>query len=140
MSQAVSLLEQGLEWKPEHSESNLTLGRLHGWLGDQDQAILALERSVELDSREPMTRYGPWIPWLRMLTGAQPVDPWDDLLRIYGHWNTRYPQRAEIYLLRALVWAQHKEDPERARSLVQSGLEAGAKPAGLLLHYASLLE
>ena len=140
MSRAVGLLERGLEWKPDHSPSYLTLGRLDSWLGDQEQAILALERSVELDGHEPMARYGPWMPWLRKLTGAEPVDPWDDLLQIYGSWNIRYPQRAEVYLLRALVWAQHKGDPARARALVQAGLEAGAEPAGLLDQYLSVLE
>jgi len=140
MSQAAGLLERGLERKPEHSQSYLTLGRLHGWKGDQEQAVLALERSVDLDGHEPMARYGPWIPWSRKLTGAEPVDPWNDLLKVYGYWNTRYPQRAEVYVLRAMVWARHKDDPARARALVQAGLEAGAEPAGLLLRYSSMLE
>jgi hypothetical protein len=140
MSQAISQLERGLEWKPDHSQSYLTLGRLHSWLGDQEQAILALERSVELDGPEPMARYGPWVPWLRKLTGAQPADPWDDLMQVYRHWNNRYPQRAEMYVLRAMVWARYKNNPARARTLVQAGLDAGAEPAGLLVHYLSTLE
>jgi tetratricopeptide (TPR) repeat protein len=140
MSRAASLLERGLQWKPDHSQSLRTLGRLYGWLGHQEQAILALERSVELDGLAPMARYGPWMPWLRKLTAAEPVDPWDDLMWIYRHWNNRYPQRAEGYVLRALVWARHKDDPARARALVQSGVDAGAEPAGLLVHYLSLLE
>ncbi len=140
MSRAATLLERGLRWKPDHGQSYLTLGRLHSWLGDQEQAMLALERSVELDGPEPMARYGPWVPWLRKLTGAQPVDPWDDLRQVYRHWNNRYPQRAEIYVLRALVWARYKDDPARARALVQAGLDAGAEPAGLLVHYLSTLE
>jgi hypothetical protein len=140
MSRAASLLERGLHWKPDHSQSLRTLGRLYGWLGHQEQAILALERSVDLDGRDPMARYGPWMPWLRTLTGAEPVDPWDDLLWIYRYWNNRYPQRAEGYVLRALVWARHQGDPARARALVQTGLDAGAEPAGLLVHYWSMLE
>ena len=140
MSRAIGLLERGLEWKPDHSQSYRTLGRLHSWLGDQEQAIQALQRSVELDGHDPMARYGPWMPWLRKLTGAEPVDPWDDLLWIYRHWNNRHPTRAEGYVLRALVLAQHKEDLARARGLVQAGLEAGAEPSGLLVHYLSVLE
>ena len=137
MAQAVSLLERGLQWKPDHSQSYRTLGRLHGWLGDQEQASQALERSVDLDGEHPMARYGPWLFWLRALTGAEPVDPWDDLLWIYRHWNNRYPDRAEGYVLRALVWDTHKGDSARARKLLASGLEKGAEPEELLSYCLS---
>ena len=44
------------------------------------------------------------------------------------------------YILGALVWVQHKDDPARARALVQTGLGAGAEPTALLIHYSSILE
>jgi O-antigen ligase len=137
MAQAVGLLERGLQWKPDHSQSYRTLGRLHSWLGNQEQAIQALERSVDLDSKRPMARYGPWVLWLRALTGAEPVDPWDDLLLIYRYWNARYPDRAEGYVLRALVWDRHKGDSARARQMLVSGLEEGAEPEALLRYCLS---
>jgi len=39
-----------------------------------------------------------------------------------------------------LVWDKHKGDLVRARQMLESGLEQGAEPRGLLAHYLSQLE
>jgi putative inorganic carbon (hco3(-)) transporter len=139
VAQAASLLERGAQWQPDHSQSLRTLGRLYAWLGQQESAIQVLERSVDLDLTDPMARYAPWLPPLRRLTGQEPPAGADDLAWVYGHWSSRYPQRAEGFALLSLVWAEHKDDPDRARAIVQSGLDAGAEPADLLTYYSSLL-
>jgi len=39
-----------------------------------------------------------------------------------------------------MVWERHKTEPERARQVLEAGLENGAKPQGLLTYYRSQLE
>lgn len=140
LARAAAYLEQAVQSQPNHRQALRTLGRLYGWLGESERGLEALERAVSLDGEAPMARYGPWLPWLRELTGAKPVDPWDDLLWVYRNWNNRYPQRAEGYVLRALVLERHKGDPAGAQRVLTSGVEKGAKPEGLLSHYLSQFE
>lgn len=134
MGRAAALLEQGLPARPADGQVHRTLGRLHAWLGHQPAAVEALEQSVDLDVEDPMARYGPWLPPLRRLTGQEPPPAADDLLRVYSHWNNRYPARAEGYVLVSLVLAGHKGDAAGARQALEAGLEAGAQPRDLLVY------
>jgi tetratricopeptide (TPR) repeat protein len=139
---ALAPLRRAAERAPENVYVWERLGSLYAWQGDYAAAVAAIERRVALDGGqpEPMARYAPFEVARRRVQRATGQDPWEDLLWVYRHWNDRYPQRAEGYVLHALVWAQHKGDPARARAVLQSGLDAGAEPAGLLAYYAALLE
>lgn len=134
MGRAVGLLERGLPARPADGQVHRTLGRLHAWLGHQPAALEALEQSVALDIEDPMARYGPWLPPLRRLTGQEPPPAADDLLRVYTHWNNRYPARAEGYVLVSLILAGPKDDEARARQALEAGLEAEAQPRDLLVY------
>jgi len=116
------------------------LGSLYAWQGNYEASLDALERRVELEPENPMSRYAPWMPWVRRLQGEEPSRGWNDLLWVYRHWQTRYPDRAEGYVRSAMVWERHKTEPERARQVLEAGLENGAKPQGLLTYYRSQLE
>jgi tetratricopeptide (TPR) repeat protein len=116
------------------------LGSLYAWQGDNEAALDALERRVMLDPENSMARYATWIPWLRQLQGQEPSAGWDDLLWIYQNWQNRYPDRAEGYVRSAIVWERYKAQPERARQVLETGLENRAKPQGLLNYYRSQLE
>jgi len=137
---AATHLERAVQRQPGNSQACRTLARLYGWLGQYEPAMDALGRAVELDGQDPLGRYGPWVPWLRQLQGESQKDRWEDLLWIYGYWQNRYPDRAESYVQIALVWDRHKGDLVRARQMLESGLEQGAEPRGLLVHYLSQLE
>ena len=116
------------------------LGTLYAWQGDYEAALDALERRVVLEPENPMSRYAPWMPWLRQLQGQEPSSGWDDLLWVYQHWQTRYPDRAEGYVRSAIVWERYKGEPGRARQVLETGLENRAKPQGLLTYCRSQLE
>lgn len=116
------------------------LGSLYAWQGDYEAALDALARRVMLEPENSVARYAPWLPWLRQLQGQEPGSRWEDLLWVYGNWQSRYPDRAEGYVRSAVVWERFKGEPERARQLLETGLESMAKPEGLLTYYRSRLE
>lgn len=116
------------------------LGSLYAWQGDYEAALDALQQRVVAEPENPMARYAPWMPWLRHLQGQEPSSGWDDLLWVYRHWQTRYPDRAEGYVRSAIVWERYKAEPGRARQVLETGLENRAKPQGLLTYCRSQLE
>ncbi len=140
LARTASHLERAAQWRPDDSQLYRTLGRLYGWLGEDDLALDVLERSVELDGEDAMGAYAPWVVWARRLQGEEGPDRWEDLVGIYGLWMVRYPQRAESYIQIALVWERHLGDSARARAVLESGLENGAQPRELVSYYVSLLE
>ena len=140
LSRAASHLEGALRRQPGNSQTYRTLGRLYGWLGQYERAMGALDHGVRLDGEDPMTRYAPWVVWLREIQGNGGSDRWEDLIRIYSYWMRRYPKRAESYIQTALVWEKHKGNPPRARAALESGLDNGAEPEGLLNYYLSQLK
>jgi len=137
---ALGPLRRAAARDPENVYLADLLGSLYAWQGDYEAALDALERRVMLEPENPMARYAPWMPWLRQLQGQEPSSGWDDLLWVYGHWQTRYPDRAEGYVRSAIVWARYKGEPGRAQQVLEAGLEKGAKPQGLLTYYRSQLE
>ncbi len=140
---ALTTLRRAADRAPENVYVQERLGSLYAWQGDYGAALAAIERRVALDGggREPLARYAAFEVARRALEpeGQAGPAPWEDLLWVYGQWNRRYPQRAEGYVLQAVVWAEHKGDAARARALLRAGLDAGAEPAGLLAYYASVL-
>jgi putative inorganic carbon (HCO3(-)) transporter len=115
------------------------LGRVRAELGEYEAALAAFEGRVALDGEDALARYAPWELWRRRLTGEAPGDPWRDLLWIYSQWQSRFPQRAEYYVLPALVRAGPQHDLPAAVRVIHAGLDRGAEPQGLLQHYSAAL-
>lgn len=140
LQSAAVFTNQALNHEPGNAQSYALLGSLYAWQGDQVAAVAALERRVTLDGRNPMATYAPFETLRRQLVAGEGHNEWDDLIRVYTHWNSRYPDRAEGYVQLAVVWQQHKGNPARATSLIQSGLERGAEPRDLLIYYLEKYE
>lgn len=132
-------LRRALRWDPNNSHAYHILGRLYGWLGEYERSIQAFSRGVELDGEDPVGRYAPSESCLRRIRGEMNHDRWDDAIRVYSQWMTRFPKRAESYVQIAIVWDQHKHDPARALAVLHSGSEK-AEPCGLLEYYRSRIE
>lgn len=115
------------------------LGRVLGWLGEYQAAVEALNREVEIDAEDAIARYAPFESLHRRIEGTEGHDKWDDTLRIYRPWMSRFPERAESYVLVALVKDQYQDDPKAAASVLNSGIARGAEPRGLLLYYLGQL-
>jgi putative inorganic carbon (HCO3(-)) transporter len=115
------------------------LGRVLGWLGEYQAALEALNREVELDGENAIARYAPFESLRRRIEGTEGHDKWGDTLRIYTPWMIRFPERAESYVLIALVRDQYQDDPKGAARVLNSGIESGAEPRGLLLYYLGQL-
>ena len=116
------------------------LGSLRAWRGDSAGAIVDLQERVALDGPDALRRYAPWVVWQRRLEGSSQVAGWADTVWFYSYWMRRYPDRAELYALVACAWEQWLDAPDRARAALESGLEKGAEPTGLLTTYLGRLE
>jgi putative inorganic carbon (HCO3(-)) transporter len=134
---ALASLQRALARDPDNVYLHERLGSLYAWQGDYRAAMAAFEDRVALDGQDPVGRYAPFEALRRQIQGETAHDPWDDVLWIYGNWMQRFPERAEPYVQVALVWEKHKGDATRARAVIESGLENGAEPAGLLRYYLS---
>jgi len=127
----VDELERVAAVRPDNAHLARLQGEALGWLGDYAGGVAALGRVVELDGRDPLGSYAPFEA-LRRLVAAEPArDRWEDLLWVYGHWVSRFPQRAEAYICTALVHAS-RGNVARAAAVLRSGLSNGAQPRGLL--------
>jgi len=133
-------LRRALARDPDHAQAYSLLGSIHAWQGDYAAAVEALDRRVALDGRDPFGRYAPFEALRRRIQGGTGYDPWDDVLRLYSQWMTRFPDRAETYVQAAIVWHRHKGDRARAIALLRSGLARKAQPQGLLVYYLARLE
>jgi putative inorganic carbon (HCO3(-)) transporter len=129
-------LERALLWQANNSHLHSLLGQVRGWLGDEEQALEALSRRVELDGQSPIVRYAPFEALRRWIQGEAKQDRWDDTIRVYSQWMARFPERMEPYLLIAMVLCRHKQDPARAAQVLEAGL-AHAQPRGVLILYSS---
>lgn len=116
------------------------LGRVLAWLGEYPSAIEAFHAQVKLDGQDAIARYDPYESLRRRIAGQEGHDKWDDAVRIYTQWTSRFPERAEHYVLIALVRDQYQDNPKGAAAVLNSGIERGAEPRGLLLHYFEAIQ
>lgn len=111
------------------------LGQVAAWRGDYPAAVQAFYRRAALEAQEssPLQTYYPPEYLLRLLgDGAAPAaGQAQELQRIYTTWMLRYPERAEHYLRLAALLALQNQ-PEQAGQVLNQGLQAGARPGGLL--------
>lgn len=129
-------LERALLAQADNSHLYSLLGQVHAWLGNEERALEAFSRRVELDGQDPITRYAPFEALRRWIQGEVGHDQWDDTIRVYSQWMTRFPEQMEPYLLTAMVLCQYKQDPARATQVLEAGL-AHAQPKGVLTLYNS---
>ncbi len=140
LQRAAESLQAAQRQLPGDPDIPAQLGSLYAWLGADSAALEALQRRVELDRDHALGRYAPFEAWRRRLAGEAVGDPVDDLARVYTQWMTRYPDRAEGYVLVAIVQDRYQDNRPGAITVLQSGLERNAQPSGLLTHYLSQLQ
>lgn len=141
--EALSVVAQDLNAALQADGDNVhlhnLLGRVLSWLEQHPDAIEALSRQVELDGQNALARYDPSESLRRRIMGQEAEDDWQNVLRLYQRWLSRYPQRAELYMLTALVRHLHQDDPQGAAAVLKVGIERQAEPRGLLLYGLSQL-
>jgi hypothetical protein len=115
------------------------LGRVLGWLGQYPAAFEAFGMEVAIDGENAIARYAPFESLRRRVEGEEGHDRWDDTIRVYSPRMNRFPERAEGYVLIALVRDQHQDNPQGAAAVLRSGIDKGAEPQGLLLYYSNQL-
>ena len=92
----------------------------------------ALRQRVSLDGQDPFGRYAPFLKWRQQLKDEPAPENWDGLLTIYKHWRNRFPDRAEGYILTALVWAEGKGSLAQAKAILKTGMDRDATPRQIL--------
>lgn len=137
---AVTHLQQALRDDPDNPQLYGTLGSLYAWQGEDEAAVAALRRRIALDIQNPDGRYLPFARLNYRLQGTNPPLPCDSTLRLYTQWQHRYPDRAEFYLLPALVQQQCGKTLSERKGLLQLGLEKKAQPAGVLVYALANLD
>jgi tetratricopeptide (TPR) repeat protein len=126
---------------PDESHLHQVLGRLDGWLGNDQTALDELSRAVELDGKNPYSVYfPPKFIIQRLKPMKDPEANWNDLLDVYAHWVERFPQRADGYLLCSILTAQQKHDLKSAETYLTRGLDQQAVPRQLLQYYLARLK
>lgn len=137
LRRALPLLEDSVEADPANSGAWYLLGSAEAGLGVPGAAVAALRRGTQVDLRAPLARYAPAEAWTR--PRPQQDDP-AGLLRVYGQWTARYPERAEWHLTTALLHCEVLVDRPAALQAIASGL-ARAHDRALLEYYrAKILE
>jgi putative inorganic carbon (HCO3(-)) transporter len=125
-------LDRALQEDPMQPQPHLLLGRLEAAAGRVEAAQEHYRAMVALDLQQQLISYNP-VQALRLGLGAEAeIGPPGELLKIYQAWNTRFPRRAEGYLLKAILLGGPLGDPAAAQNSLQAGLQAGALPEGLL--------
>jgi putative inorganic carbon (hco3(-)) transporter len=151
---AVAKLVQATAWLEEAVAAELPLGQgqaaqamalwgsLAAWQGDYETAVAALGCRVALDGPEGMGRYAPFETARRYLAGEPAAYGWEDTIRLYRQWRTRYPERAEAYVQLALAHLARGagNDEAQAASVWQQGSEGPALPVGLLTRSATIID
>jgi len=123
-------LTRALDRQPSNTHLYSLLGEVYGWLGDDEQAIAAFRRRVELDGSDPTARYDPAGSILQRIQGDRRYDE----VRVYQHWTSRFPERAEFYLLVAIYSCEHSANQTMALHALEKGL-IDAQPNGALAFY-----
>jgi cytochrome c-type biogenesis protein CcmH/NrfG len=131
---AVANLNQALEQDPDRAQFYGFLGSLYAWQGAYDEAVLALQRRAGLDGPQALERYAPFTRWQRQLAGEPAPPDWESTSHLYSQWMTRFPDRAEAYILLATA-RQRQGQASAADGSVRAGVEQGAEPGGLLTWY-----
>jgi putative inorganic carbon (HCO3(-)) transporter len=126
------ILQAALRLDPKQGQAHLLLARIASLQGDYPAALAHYEQRLSLDMQHPLV-YNPAQRMLHWLAPQAPFDPAAELLKVYQAWVTRFPERAEGYLLRSLVVSQYQHDPARGQALVQAGIKANPQPLELLL-------
>lgn len=103
--------------------------------GNDEAAITALRQRVLSDGPRALDHYAPFVAWQRQLADAPAPPPWTGTIRLYSQWMSRFPDRAENYVMLALIADEQPDAPTIATSLLQSGREQGAEPGQLLSFY-----
>lgn len=133
MQRAQANLQQAVKSAPRLFAYDL-LGRLAAWQGDNATAYGYFSLRVIQDSAKPWQRYYPPRAMINQLENhpTGPAENQQVLFEIYSQWLTRYPQRAENYLLAGLVAHLLIDNPNQAAQIYQNGIHRQAQPDGLL--------
>lgn len=117
------------------------LGGLYTIEGSPGKAIATYAKRVANDEWNPMLRYSPSMSILRTINGenTNETENWLDLIRIYGQWNTRFPNRAEIYTEIAIVWQCYLDQSKNSIKIIDTAIEKQAQPKSLLEYYRYLI-
>ncbi|MBW6474730.1 MAG: O-antigen ligase family protein, partial [Anaerolineaceae bacterium] len=130
-------LEEALRLDPSLRQAHLLLGRFASVQGDFSAAIKYYENRVALDMVDPVAAYDPALELTLLITSDSPPAPAEELGRIYHNWNKRFPNRAEGYLLRSILYSQYQANPSTGANFLKMGIEANALPPGLLAYALS---
>lgn len=134
-------LIKAIDLNPDESHLYLGVSRLDSWLGNYQMALAYLSKAVELDGKDPFSKYFPPESIIHNIQGTDNSSAnWDDLIQIYTHWMGRFPDRAEGYLLCSMATAQGKHDTKGAAAYIMRGLEKNAEPNGILQYFLSTLK
>jgi hypothetical protein len=125
-------LEKALSRNPSLRQPYLLLGRIASLEGDYSAAQQHYRKRVALDMQNPLASYNLPVLILNWLAPPTQFNPAEELLKIYRNWNTRFPERAETYLLKSLVVSLYQANPDSGKGFLQSGIQANAQPSGLL--------
>lgn len=126
-------LEKALSMNPSLRQPYLYLGRIASIQGDYSIAQQHYRNRVALDMQNPVASYNTAQLLRNWLVPQALQNPATELLKIYQAWNTRFPERAETFLLKSLVVSQYQADLARGQALLQEGVQENAQPLGLLL-------
>lgn len=111
------------------------LGSVAIWQGDYAAALAAFVQQVQLDLQDSAERYIPHEALRRRVMGEAGPDRGADLERVYMHWMTRYPQRAEPYLWAALLRGRFQANPTAATAALQTAPGHNVQPRGVIDYF-----
>ncbi len=134
LQQAAGELQAALAMEHGRPEAHVLLARTLAWSGEEAAALVTLQGVVEMDGRNAVAHYAPFENLRRRLAPQERHDPWADMLWPYQNWISRYPARAENYVLAALVQRYPLANPAAARETLQAGIRAGAVPDKLFTY------
>jgi putative inorganic carbon (HCO3(-)) transporter len=140
LESTIQKLRQAQIRAPDNVQIYSLLGSLYAWRGDYAAAIEAFQQRAALDIRNPIGHYALFEALRRTTQHENEHNRLDDTIRVYSQWMQRFPTRAEEYVQVAVIWHRYKGNRKRAATVLQSGLDHGAEPRGLLLYYTGTLE
>lgn len=136
---AASEVEAGLIADSNNPELHGALGTLLAWHGSYEEALAALRQRAVLDGENPLFTYAIML-WAReQLLAIDENPPALDLFGIYRQWEQRFPDRAELHALVALVGLEMMGEPQLAEEALKRGVDAGSNPKPILSAYADFV-